>query len=177
MGRRQNRALGRGGLNYSVFLDPGGTVGWAVYLGKTLVEAGTWKRGLKKPVPAPWLHYLSEPSCLLVTEIPILYDSAEERNPNSILRNGVLGGRLMGWGDAAGAQVEELSPPSKWKGTATPKPPPGQVYILEYRMLKRLSKEELAPLPKVNRKRIGGSVYDHNMVDAICMGLWWFERL
>jgi hypothetical protein len=149
-----------------IVFDPGATTGWAVFRRGKLVACGY--SSLKKLWDAPVWKYVKK-GTLVVVEVPMFYGSHKEKNPQSILRNGVLSGEIKGMCRARGATVEELSPARKWKGTI-PKPGPGETYIIEPLVLQASTPKELVLIKQTKSARATG--LNHNMIDAVGLGRW-----
>jgi hypothetical protein len=100
----------------------------------------------------------------IVCEKPSFWRSGGMRgDPNDILDLMATNGAIF---DAVPADEREYVPVTSWKGQV-PKPKKGQEYIVERRVRKRLSEPEAALL---------GEKPDHNVVDAIGIGLWTLQR-
>lgn len=149
-----------------VTFDPGSQTGWAVFLRGKLRACGycskkkLWEEKVWKAVRT---------GSLVVVEIPILYHTHKERNPQAVLTNGILGGEIKGFALARGALVEEVSPARKWKGTI-PKVKAGEKYLIEERVLLALSSKECQLIKKSKSARARG--LNHNLIDAVGIGLW-----
>jgi hypothetical protein len=116
----------------------------------------------------PWIGYAPQhlrSRSRAVIEMPRWYPREHEIDINDILDLACLVGRLQGRLEEKGVDVE-LVYPRTWKGTV-PKD------IHNKRVLAALSKEELAKLPKRPRAKD----YDHNMLDAVGIGLWKLGRM
>lgn len=151
-----------------IAIDPGGTTGWAVFRRGKLVACGY--ASLKKLWTAPVWDYVKKKGAVVVVEIPMFYGSVKEKNPQAILRNGIVGGEVKGMCRANGATVKEITPPRKWKGTI-PKPGPGETYIIETRVLQASTPKELE-LIKQTKKSARAAGLNNNMIDAIGIGRW-----
>lgn len=149
-------------------IDPGSWTGWALFIDEELFACGRVTSEHVRTLP-----FLEDGLDLtdmdVIVEVPIMYDTSREKNPNSVFRNGVLSGQIKGMYAAMGATVEEVSPARKWKGSI-PKPAKGEVYIIEHRLMKRLSEQEKALVLATIGKR--QKQLDHNVVDAVAMGKW-----
>lgn len=154
-----------------ITIDPGTTTGWAYFVNGVLKDCGyaSSDKCIRDP---PWAKYLD--GAVVVVEMPVLYKSEDEKNPNSILRNGICGARYMGRADAFALEVLELSPPRKWKGTIG-KPPKGKQYLIERRLRPNLLLKETKLIESTKSARDKGPYLNHNVVDAVAMGLWWLQ--
>lgn len=139
-------------------VDPGATTGWAYFhpTGK-LSCAGYEKHKL-------FLGYCFDDEDLeLVVEIPRVYPYGGKGDPNDLIDLAVKAGEIRGrfsWQRSIEAH------PATWKGSV-----PKDVH--HRRVLAALSAEEVALLPKTPRSK----KYDHNMLDAVGLGLWHLGRL
>lgn len=99
---------------------------------------------------------------LVVIELPQVYMGSKSKgDPNDLIRVAFAAGRCIG----ACPKFETVSP-RKWKGTIKKK-------AMLKRILSRLSDEELGLL-----KGLGlPTTEEHNVVDAIGIGLWKVGRL
>lgn len=147
-----------------IAIDPGKTSGFAAYMGGKLIEACAIK---EQALLARAAANSSLPGCfssrpIFVCELPVVYKS---RNvPASDLINlAVLVGDLRGLFRAKGFETV-LVKPRTWKGTV-----PKEIH--NRRVLRELTQEEKAILPKRPRARD----YDHNMIDAVGLGLWFLK--
>lgn len=153
-----------------ITIDPGATTGWAVFSSDgVLVDCGAGK-GKNFLVDPPWGRFLAV--ALVLVEVPVFYHSQEEKNPNSILTNGILSGRFLQQALERGAKIEEVSPPRKWKGTIG-KPKKGQQYGIEKRVLREATAQESQLIKSTKSAR--AKSLNHNMIDAVGMGFWRLE--
>lgn len=127
--------------------DPGNTTGIAHFLKGRLIVAES----------APFGDFAVRPDhYLTVVETP----DRITKDPRSILKLALKAGALIERFGGIGI------PAGVWKGTV-PKD------VMCRRILAHLSPEELAVLPK-NKSALG---YDHNMVDAVGLGLFALGRM
>lgn len=139
-------------------VDPGKRSGWAIFVDAALVEAGVWSEVDMLEAGTPIVEL---GPAVAVIELPVIYPLGRgEGDPNDLIDLAVLVGDLRGFYRRAGLDVV-LVKPRTWKGT-TPKP------IHNERVLRALTPAERALLPR--RPRAKG--FDHNMLDAIGLGLW-----
>ncbi len=144
-------------------IDPGKRSGWALFdRGNALVAAGTMPEREILDSP-PGAERYDVPFGLVVIELPVIYPT-RKTPPADLIDLAVLVGDLRGFYYRAGVEVR-LVTPRNWKGTV-PKP------IHNKRTLAALTPEERALLPKRPRARD----YDHNMLDAVGLGLWGTKR-
>lgn len=155
-----------------VCFDPGQTVGVSVWIKQKLVFCGYGKID----------KYLDQKNILnnvysgdlaggtLIVERPMSYSLKGKRmlvNPNDLLQTDFRAGLLSGYYLGMGMDLEEIRPPSLWKGQV-----PDDV-ILE-RVLEKTSDKERELIGEAKSAR--AKKLDHNMVDAIGMGLWRLNR-
>lgn len=144
-------------------IDPGTEqAGLAIFREGVLVDAHlVVEAGLTKEQRA-WrvatkLGKLLVPGAELVVEYPQIYAKASQVDPDDILAlTLVVGGVLSLHGGG------ELVRPAAWKGQVPKK-------VMVNRILKNLSEEEQKILKKVKD--------NHNVVDAVGVGLWKTKRL
>lgn len=147
-----------------VAIDPGETTGWSFYQDGALVEAGV-AVGSPPALPAAvYLELNQNRDCSeAVIEKPQTYPMSPV-DANDLITLGILVGEWKEYLHRHGADVE-LALPRTWKGTV-PKD------IHHRRVLARLTAEEKTRLPKRPRAKN----YDHNMLDAVGLGLWKLGR-
>lgn len=143
-----------------IAIDPGKRTGWALFDGGRLVEAGTCTED--EALEAPPGAAVPFGSCVI--ELPVVYPHGGKGDPNQLIGLAVFVGDLRGFYRRAGVDVV-LVKPRTWKGTV-PKA------IHNRRTLAALTPEERAILPKRPRARD----FDHNMIDAVGLGLWQLKR-
>lgn len=148
-------------------IDPGGTTGWALFQRGELVACGyerfdqiavrSWDFSLAR------LLLTGERVC--VVEFPQAYPGPKSKqDPNDILRTAYRCGELANPFRRLGFEVEEVYP-NGWKGTADKK------LTLE-RVLDRLSEGEKSLLEQAKPAKSRSKLLDHNMIDAVGIGLW-----
>lgn len=143
--------------------DPGRMTGWARFVDNQLVEAGTMKpyeHGVRAAFEDADVPDIAD---LVVIENPRWYPHKTKGDVNELLDLAVLVGQLEGFFEKT--KVELVSPRT-WKGTV-----PKEIH--NRRVLAALRPEELAVLPKRPRAKD----YDHNMTDAVGLGLWKLGRM
>jgi len=151
----------RGGRMTSVLaFDPGKTTGWARFFstGK-LRDAGAIGFQLLREKMAMEGYFGSLE--VAVIEVPRWYPREHKIDVNDLIDLAVMVGEIR-----AHFEDVELVFPRTWKGTV-PKA------IHNRRVLAALIDEERALLPRRPRAKD----YDHNMVDAVGIGLWKLGRL
>jgi hypothetical protein len=140
-----------------ITIDPGRITGWSIWNASgVLLAAGTASLDeLFKPgrLPAPVA------GTLVLIEMPRAYGGRTKGDPDDLLDLAMIVGEIKRHYQAAGCTVE-LVWPRTWKGTV-PKP------IHNARVLNALNDQELRLLPRIR---------NHNMVDAVGLGLWKLRR-
>jgi hypothetical protein len=137
-------------------IDPGNVSGEASF------ENG--KLYLARPLPFCDLFRPGYCADAVVIEVPRHYPYNQKGDPNDLIDLAVRVGELKNHFTEKGATVQ-LVYPRTWKGTV-PK------VIHNKRVLRMLTKQEIDLLPKRPRAKD----YDHNMLDAIGLGLWKLGR-
>lgn len=136
--------------------DPGNRTGWAKFVGQELVEAGLLKAGR---IELGWPQRV-------VIEVPRWYPREHKIDVNDLLDLGMKAGSLRGfYAQRFGVEAEYVWPRT-WKGTV-PKA------IHNQRVLAALTDEERARIPKKPQVK----KHDHNIVDAVGIGLWKLGRM
>lgn len=155
-----------------LILDPGNLTGWACFTDEKLVAAGTVKKadafvggcgGDRASVRYAWAYQHWRPDLVLI-EVPRWYPH-DHSDVNDLLDLSVYVGELKRFYEAMGCVVERVWPRT-WKGNV-PKE------ITNRRTLAALSPGELELLPRRPRAKD----HDHNMLDAVGLGLWKLGRL
>lgn len=138
-----------------IAIDPGKTSGFAVYISGKLVEA----RAIKEK---ELLNQKPAGGGVLVCELPVVYAS---RNvpANDLIALAVVVGDIAGNYRRHGFETV-LVTPRTWKGTV-----PKEIH--NRRVLRQLTEQERSILPKRPRAKN----YDHNMIDAVGLGLWFLK--
>jgi len=131
-----------------IAIDPGKRTGWAVFW-----EAELWSAGYTDNKELPEIPLLP---AIVVIEVPRIYPFGGKGDANDLVDLAFLAGDYAGEMRVKypGVDVEQVYPRT-WKGTV-PK------HIHNRRVLASLTSKEL---PKIQG-------CDHNMVDAIGIGLW-----
>jgi hypothetical protein len=151
-----------------VVIDPGGVCGWAVFTHGRLTACGYGK--FEKVLELPLTR--ARVGVFLV-EIPVAYSGRRSKtNPNNLIRTMARGGEFKYKFRLQGLAVEEVVP-NRWKGNI-PKPAKGETYIIETRVLSRLDEREKRLLYQTKSAR--AKRLDHNLIDAVYMGLWRLGR-
>lgn len=146
-----------------IAIDPGRTSGWARYVGHRLQDAGTFA---EQAYPLSW----AAPSWLVI-EVPRIYPGGRGKgDPNGLIQLALTVGEIRGHYRARGCRIVETFP-SMWKGQ-TPKE------IHHARVLAKLDAQELRALDPHRRRatKTNPHGYDHNLLDAVALGLWFLER-
>ncbi len=145
-----------------IAIDPGKTTGWAVFVESGLVAAGVLRREKifngAEGLPKIWDRRI------VLVENPRWYPH-DHTDVNDLLDLAVLVGEIEHYYEIQGCTVE-LVWPRTWKGNV-PKD------IHNKRVLVALRRAELELLPLRPRAKD----YDHNMLDAVGLGLWKLGRL
>lgn len=148
-------------------IDPGNTTGWAIFFDGLLVGAGTLKKDAILPSTADdpvEITFGGIAPAAAVIELPRVYPHGGKGDPNDLIDLAVLAGDLAGFYRRAGFHVE-LVPPRTWKGTV-----PKAVHNV--RVIEALSAGEIETMPRRPRAKN----FDHNMIDAVGLGLWFLRR-
>lgn len=135
-----------------ITLDPGEVTGWAVFTGSRLAHCGTTTRahGFRTP------YDYATPD-VLVVEMPTVYPDDREKANNLLVLATTVGRYLERWARCPRIVTPR---PRDWKG-GVPKA------IHNSRTVSRLS--EIEQFLLANKP-------DHNMLDAIGLGLWHLKR-
>ncbi len=153
-----------------VVFDPGGKLGYAVFVNGRLVKCGYGKhhRFLSEPV---WPY---KKGGVFIVERPMSYPGKKSKqNPNDLMQTDFRAGEITQLYRMQGYEIEQVRPPNEWKGTIG-KPEKGEQYIIEARVLERLDEEETTLLYESGSASSGE--LDDNMIDAIGIGLWRLMR-
>lgn len=145
-------------------IDPGGTTGWALFQRGELVACGY--ESFDKIAVRDWVWLCKKAvGGVCVVEFPQAYPGPKSKqDPNDILRTAYRCGELANSFRRLGFEVEEVYP-NGWKGTADKK------LTLE-RVLDRLSEGEKSLLEQAKPAKSRSKSFDHNMIDAVGIGLW-----
>ena len=138
-------------------IDPGRTTGWAYFFDGQLQKA--WACSQEEALVAQ-LHVSD-----VLIEKPCWYGKDNKVDANDLISLGVFVGQLKQLYESRDAMVG-LVLPVTWKGTVPKK-------IHNERVLDALTSEERLRLPF----RLRAKDYDHNMLDAVGLGLWKLRRL
>lgn len=145
-----------------VSIDPGKRSGWAVFFDGELLFADAWAEADMLDGALPMVGIAP---AVAVIECPVIYPLGKGKgDPNDLITLAVLVGDLRGFYRRAGLDVA-LVKPRTWKGTVPKR-------IHNERVLGALTPEERALLPRRPRARD----FDHNMLDAVGLGLWQLAR-
>lgn len=141
-----------------ICVDPGARTGWAIFIDAVLVEADAWP---KADMLVDGTPIVGIAPAVAVIERPVIYPIGKsDADPDDMITLALLAGDLRGFYRRAGLDVV-LVKPRTWKGT-TPKK------IHNERVVDALTPAERALLPRRPRARD----HDHNMLDAVGLGLW-----
>ena len=146
-----------------IAIDPGATTGWAVFGGGDL-----WEAGYTRMIHLTELPDVPLLPAILIVELPVIYPMGKGKgDPNDLIKLAELAGMIRGWYlTRAPGIVTATVTPRTWKGTVPKK-------IHNERVLGRLTSKERDILPKRPRAQD----FDHNMVDALGIGLWQLEKM
>lgn len=144
-----------------IAIDPGKHTGWAAFYDGELGQAGVLtEQAILKKTPLTGLL-----PGIAVIELPVIYPlGLGKGDPNDLIGLAVFVGDLRGFYRRRGFDTT-LVTPRTWKGTV-PK------NIHNERVLAALTPTERARLPRRPRARD----FDHNMLDAVGLGLWQLEK-
>lgn len=140
-----------------ISIDPGAKTGWAQFSQGWLVACGATKKPYEVPIQGK----------VVIIEKPQIYRGRLQKgDQNDLITLAMLAGRHQERALRAGAQVE-LPTPGEWKGQVKKE-------IHHPRILAALTTEEQW---RVSYASGGPAVKpDHNMLDAIGLGLWWLGK-
>ena len=146
-----------------IAIDPGETTGWASFYDRVLINCGTV---VGSPPQLPGIDEGDDQlwgPVDVVIEKPVSYPM-DKVDANDLITLAITVGE---WKEFLGrwAPGVELVKPRTWKGTV-PKT------IHNDRIVALLTAEEKALMPKRPRAK----TYDHNMLDAVGIGLWKLQR-
>lgn len=156
-------------MGYLVTIDPGENTGVAEWritsVSSGYQEATRYEGELLKAYKTPGTYLRADkfPGAICLIEKPNIRGRHGTDNPNAILELAIKVGELKREFANAGFTVQ-LVPVNMWKKSVPKK-------IHNNRVLQLLSSQEKAILEP---NRAGN--YDHNMVDAIGIGLWFLKR-
>lgn len=145
-------------------IDPGRLSGWAQFTAGSLSAAGVF---VEDKYPAVWHRGFDQ---TLVLEIPRIYPHRSKGDPNDIVELALTVGEIRGYYRPLVTRLIETYPAS-WKGQL-----PKEIH--HARVLKMLSDDERMLLDVEKRKvsKTNPHGYDHNMLDAVALGLWFLSR-
>ena len=151
-------------------IDPGTrkNLGWAIFGSSayvtSLIDAGVDSME-NLLVPGPYPFRIGSSARVTLIEAPRWYPRKASVDVNDLLDLSVAVGELKRHFVERGSSVQ-LVWPMTWKGSVPKK-------IHNRRVLAALTEEERGKLPKRPRAKD----YDHNMVDAVGLGLWKLGRM
>lgn len=145
-------------------IDPGATSGWAQFTAGKLSAAGIFR---DYEYPAVWHRGYEQ---TLVLEIPRIYPHRSKGDPNDIVQLALTVGEIRGHYRPLVTHLSETYP-ATWKGQV-----PKEIH--HARVLKVLADDEKKLLDAERRKvtKTNPHGYDHNMLDAVGLGLWFLQR-
>jgi len=147
-------------------IDPGATSGYAQFAEGKLFAAGTFSG---EAFPEVWHRGYAQ---TLVLEVPRIYPSGGKGDPNDIIQLAMRVGEIRGhYVRTASARIVEVFPRT-WKGNV-----PKEIH--HARVLAQLGDQERAVLAPHARRvtKTNPHGLDHNMLDAVGLGLWFLKRL
>lgn len=148
-------------------IDPGKHTGWSVFKNGVLFQAGAdrFEDVFKDP---PFVD-----SVVVVVEAPRHYPNKSKGDVNDLLDLSEMVGALMGrYRMMTGVTTVKRVFPRNWKGSVSK-------LIHNARTLEKLNGIEVSLLPKKRadaRRKSKAQNYDHNMLDAVGLGLWFLGR-
>lgn len=149
---------------FLVAIDAGEDSGWALFCKGQLIESGVTTGSPPTLPPSICLLLNENRDCSkAIIEKPQAYPVSPV-DSNDLITLGIVVGEWKEYLYRHGATVE-LVLPRTWKGTV-PKRIHGK------RIVATLTEEEKKVLPRRPRAKN----YDHNMLDAVGLGLWKLER-
>jgi hypothetical protein len=153
--------VGDGGVNV-LAIDPGKAMAHAVFVNDVLAIAG---HGMLSQAEVRETVGLDYSGTTVVIETPRWYGANNRVDVNDLLGLAEHVGELRSFYAGMGLHVEQIWPRT-WKGTVPDD-------IMQKRILNALSKEERERVPLRPRARD----VNHNISDAIGIGLWRLGRL
>jgi hypothetical protein len=145
-------------------IDPGLTSGWAQFTAKKLSGAGVFR---EHDYPAVWHRGYEQ---TLVIEVPRIYPHRSKGDPNDIVQLALTVGEIRGHYRPQVTRIVETYPAS-WKGQV-----PKEIH--HARVLKQLADDETRILAPHARRfsKTHPHGFDHNLLDAVALGLWFLRR-
>lgn len=152
-------------------IDPGGTMGWALFHKGRLVACGY---GPHDRIIDEELIQRGVRKATVLIEIPIAYPGPKSKtDPNDLIRTGIRAGEFRQKYRSMGFVIEEVYP-NGWKG-GIPKPEKASMpYVITDRLLEKLDESERKLLYASKSAR--ATKLDWNLTDASAMGLWRCRR-
>jgi len=148
-----------------ICFDPGAICGFSVWVGGKLTACGYGKHAkfMEEPV-----HPGRLVGGVFLVERPVSYPGKRMKvDPNSLMQTDFRAGELSVLYRLLGMQCEEVRPPSAWKGQVPHEE-------IEERVLDRVTDEERLLIHASKSARSKG--LDHNLIDAVGIGLWRLRR-
>lgn len=162
----------------NLYVDPGKLhAAAALFASRRLLDARLFRASTKDAAAASadiaeqifeWQADLrpTAPLAVVACERPSIWTQGGSRgNPNDVLDLMATNGAIM---HAVYADRRKYITTNDWKGQVPKPKKKGDLYIIEHRVMKRLSPEEVSML---------GDNPDHNVIDAVGIGLWDLKRL
>ena len=147
-------------------IDPGATSGFAQFTEGKLFAADTFSG---EEFPEVWHRGYAQ---TLVLEVPRIYPGNSKGDPNDIVKLAMRVGEIRGhYVRTASVHIVEVFPRT-WKGNV-----PKETH--HARVLAALSSQERSVLAPHARRvtKTNPHGLDHNMLDAVGLGLWFLKRL
>lgn len=125
-----------------------------------------------------WFHrrlavHNSRLDSVFLVEIPRSYPQPKSKaDPNDLIRTGIRAGEFKTLFRYT-MELEEVEP-RRWKGNVPKPEKASEPYLIEEWVVSRLDEEELCLLYQSKSARARG--LNHNVIDAIGMGLWRLGR-
>ena len=141
-------------------IDPGANSGWATFFDDMLLECGL----ASKQMPPTNLDHHDT----VAIERPVIYPGGRTKSPNDILSVSLSAGEWGGRYRHAGSTIVYIEP-REWKGTLDPD-------VCQKRVLGRLEGHERMVVDDIFRMRKIGKSVQHNVIDAIGIGLFVLGR-
>ena len=147
-------------------IDPGAASGFAQFAEHKLFAASTFSG---EEFPEIWHRGYAQ---TLVLEVPRIYPGNSKGDPNDIVKLAMRAGEIRGYYARAAAPFVFEVFPRTWKGNV-----PKEIH--HGRVLAALDEQERGVLAPHARRvtKTNPHGLDHNMLDAVGLGLWFLKRL
>lgn len=152
-------------------IDPGGTMGWALFKEGQLVACGY---GSHDRLIEEELIPRGVRKATVLIEVPIAYPPPKSKaDPNDLIRTGIRVGEFRQKYRIRGFEIEEIYP-NEWKGSIPKPEKASESYVITERVLEKVDEGERELIYKSKSAR--ATRLDWNMIDALGMGLWRCRR-